>query len=49
MNAWKDVNDYEKGHEAAWDDKAFPLEKFASTVITHTDKILWPSALSPLK
>jgi hypothetical protein len=49
INAWKNVEDFEKGQEAAWKDKSFPLEKVASTVITYNDKILKPVAFFPLK
>jgi len=38
--AWENLKDYEKGQEAVWKDKSFPMEKFSSTVITYTDKIL---------
>jgi hypothetical protein len=49
INAWKNLENFEKGNEAAWKDKSFPLEKVASTVITTTDKILKPVDFSPLK
>ncbi len=49
INTWKDIGNYEKGNEEARNDKDYPLERIASTVITYTDKILKPSTLSPLK
>jgi len=47
--SWKDLKDFEKGKEAVWDDKDFPLEKVASTVIAYTDKILKSGAISPAR
>jgi hypothetical protein len=49
IHSWKDLKDFERGQEEVWEDKDFPMEKVASTMVTYTDRILKPSALSPLK
>ncbi len=46
MHTWKSLEDYEKGVEETWNDKDFPIEKIANTIITHTEKILKPKDLS---
>lgn len=49
ITSWKNLEAYGKGQEALWKDKDFPTDKFASTVISYTDKILKPSPLYPPK
>ena len=49
LSAWKDTKDWEKGEEETWSDKNFPMEKVSSTIITYSDRILKPAAMSPMK
>jgi len=43
--SWKNLEAFEKGREAVWQDREFPTDKFASTAISYTEKILVPSPL----
>jgi hypothetical protein len=47
--SWKDLKEFEKGYTASLKDTRFPMEKFASTVISYSNKILKPSTHSPIK
>jgi len=43
--SWKDLKHFDEEHNVL-EGEDYPIEKFASTVITYTDKILKPSPIS---